>query len=358
MVPARCPVCRQELTSALCSRCGYDESRQYTRYPTLVCLPGMQQRGRSPRPAARSAPSAPEVKDPALRYQRPLQSSGGFRSECGLPRPAAAPQGRAPTPPPPRKKERSLRWLWLLLCLAVLAGATAACYRMVHIWAPASCTKPETCFLCGKTMGEALGHEIREASCTEPETCIRCGQVFAPALGHAPIPASCLQPSLCERCGETLSPALGHDWMTANYDRPETCSRCGETQGSPKGWVGDLTGHVSDETLNFFGDGVSHPYLLDRPLYGAYRLTVGLKISSWGGSPFGVWGLYARDLNGKWELLSSFTVPGDGDGEFQCFPLQLDGAHSFDALSFLPLTEEDYDIGYSFYYTDAQEFVD
>ena len=280
-----------------------------------------------------------------------------FCTECGLPRPPAAPYGGAPTLPPPQKKKKSLWWLWLLLCLAVLAGAAAACYQMVHIWAPASCTEPETCRICGKTMGEALGHEIREADCTEAEHCTRCGQEFSPALGHEPIPASCLQPSLCQRCGQVLSPELGHDWMKANYDRPETCSRCGETQGRPKGWVGDLTGQVGDETLNLFGDGVSHPYLLDRPLHGAYHLTVGLKISAWEGKPFGVWGLYARDLTGKWELLSSFSVPGDGDGEFQCFPLQLDCAHSFDALSFLPMTEEDYDISYSFYFTDAQEYV-
>ncbi len=283
---------------------------------------------------------------------------GGFCTECGLPRPGSAPLGEAPAPTSPQKKKKSLRWLWLLLCLAVLAGAAAVCYQMVHLWAPATCTEPEICRICGKTMGEALGHEIREASCTEPSLCTRCGEEFGPALGHVPIPASCLQPSACERCGQILSPALGHDWMKANYDRPETCSRCGETQGKPKGWVGDLSGSVGEETLNFFGDGLSHPYLLDQPVRKAYRLTVGLKISAWEGKPFGDWGLYARDLTGSWELLGCFTVPGSGEGEFQCFPLQLDGTRSFDALSFQPMTKEDYDISYSFYYADVQEFLD
>lgn len=77
MSPALCPICRQELSSALCSRCGYDESRQYERFPTLVCLPDEQKRTLSSLRAAWLARSAPEVQDPAVLFQRALQSGGG-----------------------------------------------------------------------------------------------------------------------------------------------------------------------------------------------------------------------------------------------------------------------------------------
>ena len=282
-------------------------------------------------------PNSEFTKDGSLMWYCPFcgtenGDSGGFCTECGLPRPSYAPKPKA-SKSRKRKKKKSLWWLWLPLWLAVLGFTAYVCYRHVHLWAPASCTEPETCVICGKTMGHALGHE--------------------------PIPATCLEPETCSRCGAVLDPPLGHDWAAANYDRPETCQRCGETRGNPKGWIGNLSGHVGEEDLKgLFGFGESHPYLLDEPVHKAFRITLMLKISFYDGNPFGEWGLYARDLTGKWELLKRFTVPGPGNGEFQCFPLELDGASSFDALSFLPMTIDNYNIDYSFYFTDVQEYVD
>jgi hypothetical protein len=280
---------------------------------------------------------------------------GGFCTECGLPRPGSAPLGEAPAPTSPQKKKKSLRWLWLLLCLAVLAGAAAVCYQMVHLWAPATCTEPEICRICGKTMGEALGHEIREASCTEPSLCTRCGEEFGPALGHVPIPASCLQPSACERCGQILSPALGHDWMKANYDRPETCSRCGETRGEVLGWIGDLEGVMGEETLVLFGRSESHPFLLNRPMNCARSLSFHLKLTEVEGEPYGEWAIYGRDGAGEWQLLDSFTVTASAFQNYVNYPLHLTGEQSFDALTAVPLVETDYKIRYTFYFDEAQE---
>lgn len=77
MSPVSCPVCQQELSSSRCPRCGYDESCQYERYPTLVFLPGEQQRPLSALRAAWLGDSVPTDQDPALLFQRALQSGSG-----------------------------------------------------------------------------------------------------------------------------------------------------------------------------------------------------------------------------------------------------------------------------------------
>ncbi len=74
MSAATCPVCQQELSSALCSRCGFDRSRHYECYPTLVRLPDEQRRPLSALRAAWQASLAPEVQDPAVLFQRALQT--------------------------------------------------------------------------------------------------------------------------------------------------------------------------------------------------------------------------------------------------------------------------------------------
>lgn len=43
-----------------------------------------------------------------------------------------------------------------------------------HEWKKATCTTPNTCFICGKTSGNALGHDWQEATCIAPKTCTTC----------------------------------------------------------------------------------------------------------------------------------------------------------------------------------------
>ena len=51
--------------------------------------------------------------------------------------------------------------------------------------APATCTTPESCEVCGKILTEAIGHKAGAApTCTEPQTCTVCGAVIQEALGH------------------------------------------------------------------------------------------------------------------------------------------------------------------------------
>lgn len=54
-----------------------------------------------------------------------------------------------------------------------------------HQWQPATCTKPETCQVCGNTRGEAKGHSWKEATCTEPKTCTVCKVAEGSPLGHS-----------------------------------------------------------------------------------------------------------------------------------------------------------------------------
>ena len=364
-----CPSCGNENSgnASFCTECGQ-------RRPDPTAQPRPQQ-------TPPAVPYPPQQTPPAASYQpRPTSPANTYSGQPGQvqgsyqPRPAAPypPQPGTPypsqpgTPYPPQpgkapaapKKKKSRWWIWLLAALAVLAVAAVVCYFTVHVWAPATCTSPETCRICGKTQGAALGHDGSEATCVKPSVCSRCGKVLAPPLGHEAPPATCTEPSVCSRCGETVEAALGHDWQEATYDRPETCSRCGETRGEIKGWVGDLYGSMGTETLVLYGSGESHPYLLSQPINKVYRLTLYLKLTSVEGKPYGTWGLYGRDLQGKWNLLSTFTVDSSTYNNYVGFPMQLDGIYTIDALSMVPMTDEDYSLSYSFYYEDVQEYVD
>ena len=358
-----CPSCGNENSgnASFCTECGQrrpDPTAQTRPRQTTPAGATYQHQ----QPAQGSQPYAP-VYPP----RQPAQGQGAYAARQGAPAPGAyqaqpgypgQPAWNGPSaPPPPKKKKKSLWWVWLLAALAVLAAAAVICYFTVHIWDPATCESPETCRICGETRGAPLGHDGSEATCVKPSVCSRCGTVLAPPLGHDAAPATCLEPSVCSRCGETVEPALGHDWQAATYDRPETCSRCGETQGEVLGWIGDLYGSMGTETLVLYGSGESHPYLLSQPINHVYRLTLYIKLTQVDGNPYGTWGLYGRDLQGKWNLLSTFTVDSSAFNRYVNFPMQLDGTYTIDALSMVPMTDADYSLSYSFYYEDVQEFV-
>ncbi len=77
-----------------------------------------------------------------------------------------------------------------------------------HEYSGATCDKPETCSICGKTQGEPLSHNWGEATCESPR--------------------------ICTVCQKTEGEAIGHKWEEATCDKPETCSICGKTQGTIK----------------------------------------------------------------------------------------------------------------------------
>lgn len=94
----------------------------------------------------------------------------------------------------------------------VIVGAIVF-YTCYHRWNDATCTKPRTCSICGKTEGEALGHKWSDATCTEPQTCSVCKETKGEALGHDPDTWTVIKESTCTIVGE----------------KEATCKRCGKS---------------------------------------------------------------------------------------------------------------------------------
>ena len=134
----------------------------------------------------------------------------------------------------PNKDFRRI-WVGFAIGVGALALLLLFGYFTVHKWEPATCTRPETCSICGKTRGSALGHDYTPATCTTPEICTRCGETLGTANGHDFMTATCTSPATCRRCGETQGTALGHDWAPATCTTPETCRNCSATQGTALG---------------------------------------------------------------------------------------------------------------------------
>lgn len=60
-----------------------------------------------------------------------------------------------------------------------------------HNFAPATCTAPKTCTICGKTEGKESGHSWIPATCIEPATCSVCEITSGEALGHDVLITKC-----------------------------------------------------------------------------------------------------------------------------------------------------------------------
>ena len=150
--------------------------------------------------------------------------------------------------------KKILTYFTLLASICLLT----ACHS--HEFAPATCTQPETCTICGEIQGEALGHTFEKATCEAPETCSWCGETRGTALGHQWVDATCTMAKYCNRCSKSegtplehvysggsctedaicencgaVEAAPGHDYIPANCVEPATCRVCGATEGEPVG---------------------------------------------------------------------------------------------------------------------------
>lgn len=137
-----------------------------------------------------------------------------------------------------------------VIVLAVLFNTHVLCF---HEWEPATCTRPETCTICNRTRGEALGHDWVDATCTEPKTCTRCGKTEGDPLGHnveewkTTKKATCTEEGekqgICTRCGENITESIAKtdhsygDWTVTKEatcseegSKERTCSQCGEKE--------------------------------------------------------------------------------------------------------------------------------
>ncbi len=226
----------------------------------------------------------------------------------------------------------------------------------IHIWRPATCTKPETCAVCGKVRAPATGHKWLCATCTEPQKCLLCGATSHSALGHKWISATCTEPERCRVCGATGNPALGHRWKEATYEEPMTCTRCGQQTGQVKGYVGAIWGSWSEEIS--IRNHWTYAYELTQAVENCFRMTLEVTVTEYSGYPFGSWYLYARDLNGKWSHIGEFKIEKDTVYETQKISFYFDPAVSFDALTVIPRSDNQYSISYTTIYYDAQRYVD
>lgn len=95
----------------------------------------------------------------------------------------------------------------------------------VHSYSPATCTSPATCS-CGATNGTKLDHDYQAdgiETCLNPAKCSRCGQATTLLL-HDFTEGSCTEPQTCKVCGTTIGTATGHSYNSVSDD----CTICGE----------------------------------------------------------------------------------------------------------------------------------
>ncbi|MGI6017870.1 MAG: LPXTG cell wall anchor domain-containing protein [Marvinbryantia sp.] len=125
----------------------------------------------------------------------------------------------------------------------VLADAAGNTYSLKltlvnkeHNFAPATCTTPQTCTVCGATEGGTIEHDFTPATCIKLATCKVCGLTTGEYANHTSTQkATCTEPEVCSVCNQIITPALGHDWEKATCTTPKTCKRCGATEGKALG---------------------------------------------------------------------------------------------------------------------------
>lgn len=111
-----------------------------------------------------------------------------------------------------KDKKKNGRIAVIVVIVLALVGAILF-YTCYHRWNDATCTKPRTCSICGKTEGEALGHKWSTATCTKPQTCSVCKETKGKALGHEADEWATIKEATCTEVGE----------------KEATCKRCGKS---------------------------------------------------------------------------------------------------------------------------------
>lgn len=211
-----------------------------------------------------------------LRYEPKFKPETAVRAE---------PDVAAPKPGADVGKPKKKWWLIPIIVVAIAAIGMLMYFFVVHDWIPATCTEPETCSMCGKERGRPLGHDWQEATCTEP--------------------------AVCKECGKTGEDPLGHDWQEATYSEPSTCARCGVQSGEIRGYIGEVRGVWSNDSIEI-GDWKTYYLDLDRSVIDCIKMELNFSIlNRTEGDPYGKWELMGRTEGGSWKSLGSFDVNSD-----------------------------------------------
>ena len=123
------------------------------------------------------------------------------------------------------KKKRIIAIISIVGIVAIVGVLFYTCY---HKWNAATCEKPKTCSICGKTEGEPLGHKWDEATCEKPKICSICGKTEGEPLGHKWDEATCEKPKTCSICKKVEGDSLGHDLLEWKITQESSCSKEGE----------------------------------------------------------------------------------------------------------------------------------
>lgn len=245
-----------------------------------------------------------------------------------------------PKPSPP-KKSGATGWI---IGVLIVIGLAVFGYFNIHSWKPATCTDPETCSICGKTRGEALGHTWMNATCTEPKTCTVCGETEGEANGHRWIDATCTSSKYCSVCNLHEGSPLGHDWIPATYDTPETCSRCGTTRGDVKGYIdlSNISQTWGDYQVEIDGWNVSFRKL-SSAIRNCNRLQIGYGyLMDPDSSYYGNWKVYVWTTDNTWRFIGTIRVdasafhPGGTSSDLNIYTLEISPAVSFSAITIVP----------------------
>ena len=154
--------------------------------------------------------------------------------------------------------------------------------------------------------------------------------------------ATCVKPKTCSICGKTTGAALGHNWKDATYDDPKTCKRCGITIGNVRGYVsGDSLsdGSYSEEAVSL-GDYEVYPWIFTHELKKCKKIKIGYEITIHKGNPLGTFECWIQS-NGEWKLIGTIEVK-QADKEYTK-TYNIDPALDVEAVLFEPQNDIDDD---------------
>ncbi len=102
-----------------------------------------------------------------------------------------------------------------------------------HEFTDAACTESAVCGKCGLTDGLPTGHTLTAYDCVTGGKCSVCEAEVEPSkLIHDFAPATCTAPMTCTRCQATRGEANGHSWWAATCVNPKMCKICYATEGN------------------------------------------------------------------------------------------------------------------------------